>query len=47
MKTYALNVVFQSVPDKDVTCSMLYPSASSEGNWKDEDLKTWGKMARR
>jgi endoglucanase len=35
-----------SVSDKDETCSVLLPSASSEGNWKDEDLKESGKQAR-
>ena len=25
---------------------MLYPSASSEGNWKDADMKEWGRMVR-
>ncbi len=31
-----------SVSDKNETCSMLLPSASSEGNWKDQDIKTSG-----
>lgn len=35
-----------SVSDKDETCSMLYPTASSEGYWKDEDIKEWGHMVR-
>lgn len=35
-----------SVADKDETCSMLLPEASSEGNWSDAQLKTWGKMVR-
>ena len=37
-----------SVSDKKETCSMLFPSASSDGNWKEKDLnlsgiktKTW------
>ena len=31
-----------SVSDKDETCSVLLPSASSDGNWKDSDLKESG-----
>jgi endoglucanase len=31
-----------SVSDKDETCSVLQKSASSDGNWKDEDLKESG-----
>lgn len=36
-----------SVSDKKETCSMLLPSAKSKGNWKEEDIKEWGKMVRR
>ena len=46
MQQHSISWVTWSVSDKDETCSMLYPSASSEGNWKDEDLKEWGKMVR-
>ena len=46
MQKHSISWVVWSVSDKDETCSMLYPSASSEGNWKDEDLKTWVKMVR-
>jgi len=31
-----------SVADKNETCSVLYPSASSNGNWNDKDLKESG-----
>lgn len=31
-----------SVSDKNETCSVLLPSASSNGNWKDKDLKESG-----
>lgn len=31
-----------SVSDKNETCSMLVPSAKSEGNWKDTDMKESG-----
>jgi endoglucanase len=36
-----------SVSDKDETCSVLYPSASSNGNWTDKDIKESGKKARK
>jgi endoglucanase len=35
-----------SVSDKDETCSVLQKSASSDGNWKTEDLKESGILAR-
>jgi endoglucanase len=35
-----------SVADKDETCSVLLPAASSNGNWKETDLKESGKRAR-
>lgn len=35
-----------SVSDKDETCSVLLPTASSNGRWKDKDLKQSGKEAR-
>ena len=35
-----------SVSDKDETCSVLKKSASSNGNWKDSDLKESGLKAR-
>jgi len=35
-----------SVSDKNETCSMLLPRATSEGNWDAEVIKEWGKMAR-
>ncbi len=35
-----------SVSDKDETCSVLLPSASSTGNWKDSDLKPSGLKTR-
>jgi endoglucanase len=34
---------FWSISDKEETCSMLLPTAKSEGPWKDEDLRPWGK----
>jgi len=35
-----------SVSDKNETCSMLLPRAASKGNWEDDVIKSWGKMAR-
>ena len=35
-----------AVADKNETCSMMLPSASSEGQWSDNDLKEWGKIVR-
>ncbi|HEY8397641.1 MAG TPA: cellulase family glycosylhydrolase, partial [Flavihumibacter sp.] len=35
-----------SVSDKKETCSVLYPSAASEGNWKEADLSPWGQLIR-
>lgn len=43
---HSLSWVAWSVSDKDETCSMLYPSASSTGFWRDEHLKEWGRMVR-
>lgn len=41
-----LSWVFWSVSDKNETCSMLLPTAKSEGHWPDEVIKPWGKMAK-
>ena len=46
MQRHSISWVAWSLSDKDETCSMLYPSASSEGNWKDADMKEWGSMVR-
>jgi endoglucanase len=35
-----------SVSDKNETCSVLLPSANSEGNWQDKDLRQSGKESR-
>ncbi len=35
-----------SVSDKNETCSVLLPAASSKGKWKDDVIKTWGKVAK-
>lgn len=41
-----LNIVLWSLSDKDESCSMLTPEATSEGPWPDEVVKPWGKIAR-
>lgn len=38
----SISLISWSIADKNETCSMLKPSASSEGNWKDNDLKESG-----
>lgn len=39
---HKISWVTWSVSDKDETCSVLKPTASSTGHWKDEDLKESG-----
>jgi endoglucanase len=46
MDTRGLSWVAWSVSDKKETCSILNPSASSEGKWKDIDVKEWGQLTR-
>jgi endoglucanase len=46
MESRKISWVAWSVSDKNETCSMLLPRASSEGNWSEELLKPWGKLAR-
>ena len=41
-----LNIVLWSFSDKDESCSMLTPEASSEGPWPDGVIKPWGLIAR-
>ncbi|MDR3652346.1 MAG: glycoside hydrolase family 5 protein [Paludibacter sp.] len=41
-----LSWIVWSVSDKNETCSMLLPRASSTGNWDDGLLKPWGKLCR-
>lgn len=42
MKTNKISWITWSVSDKNETCSMLQPSAASDGNWKESDLKESG-----
>jgi endoglucanase len=46
MESRKLSWVAWSVSDKNETCSMLLPNASSYGKWNDNLLKPWGKLAR-
>lgn len=46
MEAKRLSWIVWSISDKDETCSMLKKSASSEGNWKEEDLKESGLKSR-
>ena len=43
---YKISWLVWSVSDKDETCSVLQKSASSDGGWKDEDLKESGIKSR-
>ncbi len=42
MKDRKLSWITWSLSDKNETCSVLKPSASSNGKWKDEDIKLEG-----
>ena len=46
MQQRSISWVAWSVSDKNETCSMLLPSASSDGNWADQDMKEWGQIVR-
>jgi endoglucanase len=46
MESRKLSWITWSVSDKDESCSILKPSASSNGNWKDSDLKESGLKVR-
>jgi endoglucanase len=41
-----ISYLFWSISDKKETCSMLYPSARSEGPWEDADISPWGKFVK-
>jgi len=47
MEANKLSWVTWSIADKNETCSMLLPSANSEGGWKETDMKEWGIMTRK
>jgi endoglucanase len=44
--TNKISLITWSIADKNETCSMMKTSASSEGNWKDEDLNESGRKTR-
>lgn len=44
MRKNSISLAAWSISDKDETCSMIKTSGSSEGNWKDKDLKEWGQI---
>lgn len=46
MENRRISWVAWSISDKDETCSMLIPRASSYGNWTGDLLKKWGKITR-
>jgi len=46
MEAGKISWIVWSVSDKDESCSMLIPRASSFGNWTDDVLKKWGKITR-
>lgn len=47
MEERKISWVVWSVSDKNETCSMLLPRASSYGNWKDNILKPWGLLSKK
>lgn len=46
MEGQKISWIAWSVSDKDESCSMLIPRASSFGHWTDDVLKKWGKTVR-
>ena len=46
MEQRQISWIVWSISDKNETCSMLYPTASSEGNWSEKDLKESGVKTR-
>lgn len=45
MDARKLSWIAWSVSDKKETCSVLNPTAASNGNWKESDIKEWGQTA--
>ena len=41
-----ISYLFWSISDKEETCSMLLPSAPSEGPWAETDLRPWGRFVK-
>ena len=47
MKKNSISWVAWSVSDKNETCSMLKPEASSLGYWDNDMLKEWAQIVRK
>ena len=47
MEDNDISYLFWSISDKKETCSMLYPSALSEGPWTDADISPWGSFVKK
>lgn len=47
MEAGKLSWIVWSLSDKNETCSMLTPKASSTGPWNEEVIKKWGKISRK
>lgn len=47
MDEKGLSWIAWSVSDKNETCSVLHPAASSNGKWKEKDIREWGQLARK
>ncbi len=45
MDARGLSWAIWSVSDKNESCSVLKPSANSNGDWRNEDIKDWGRKA--
>jgi endoglucanase len=46
MDARGLSWIAWSVSDKKETCSILNPSAASNGNWIEADVKEWGRLTK-
>lgn len=46
MDSKGLSCALWSVSDKAETCSVLTPAAASNGKWKEDQIKEWGKLAK-
>jgi len=47
MEKNQISWVVWSIADKNESCSMLLPTASSTGNWKVNVIKEWGNLSRK
>lgn len=47
MESREISWVAWSVADKNESCSMLTPEASSEGSWADSQIKPWGVVVKK